>query len=826
MTTKIAVFDELVSDFLLHSSKLNEYTLHNISDIITDKHLFNDKGPFDLMIMDLDSLTDEMLYLLKKLYVQGELLHIRLILLLSNEEAEKRVSWLKKEDTFFVRKPISPDMLFNIIDTQMGLLRLHKKMKEEFEAQTHTYNKIYHQAPIGIAVSFNSLPSGADENPYIQVNPVYEEITGYSAETLREKGWIAITHPEDLPENLMYYHKMASGEIEGYTMDKRFVRPDGSFVWVNMVVSKVLLHANHKYNHVSMIQDITNRKEMEQKLRESERSKSVLLSHLPGMAYRCKYDDKWTMEYVSKGAKELTGYDPEELLGNTKVSFEEIIAEEFRKRLRVAWHELLPKRKNLHQEYEIIMKNGKRLWVLEIGQGIYNDQGEVEALEGIILDASQKKRMEENLQYQMDHDRWTGLYNQNHLDKLLAADLQNEDGTRKALLAVNLSYLHFLNLVYGFHYTQELIKKIADTLLLYTNQGRLLFKLQDNQFVFYCQEVSSKEELIEFVEDLHRGLEHLLLFERMTIGFGVVEFQSNHGVDEDQLLKSLLIASEKGLEHQGELPLCFFDKKMEEGLIREDEIRKELAQITDEINPERLTLHYQPILKVKSNEIVGFEALARLTSQGYGMVPPLEFISIAEKSKLIIPLGERIIQQALIFIKKLQSQTKKDYWVSINVSPLQLLKKDFCENLFETMRIYDVSAASVHIEITETVFSSNYEDINKALGTLKEHGIDISLDDFGTGYSSLSRERELNINCLKIDKSFIDKLLVVDPKSAITGDIIVMAHRLGHSVIAEGVEDLRQLDYLHAHHCDFVQGYYFYKPMTEEQILSAIQSEK
>ena len=301
-----------------------------------------------------------------------------------------------------------------------------------------------------------------------------------------------------------------------------------------------------------------------------------------------------------------------------------------------------------------------------------------------------------------------------------------------------------------------------------------------------------------------------------------MEFNSQKNMDGDRLLKSMLIASEKGLENQEQLPISFFDEEMEAGLVREEEIKKELVQITDHINPERLSLHYQPILNIKDHTIVGFEALARLDSVNLGKVSPVEFIAVAEKSKLIIPIGERIIDMALRFIQRLYHQGFTSYWVSINISPIQLLKEDFCAYLLNAMSLYQVPPESIHIEITETVFSSDYDDINRTLGVLKAHGIHISIDDFGTGYSSLSRERELNINCLKIDKSFIDKLTEKEENSAITGDIIVMAHRLGHTVIAEGVENEKQLSYLKSHQCDLVQGYYFYKPIEEDKIFDVL----
>ena len=147
----------------------------------------------------------------------------------------------------------------------------------------------------------------------------------------------------------------------------------------------------------------------------------------------------------------------------------------------------------------------------------------------------------------------------------------------------------------------------------------------------------------------------------------------------------------------------------------------------------------------------------------------MEFIPIAEKTKLIIPIGEKVLHQALDFLKCLAAQGHDDISVSVNVSVVQLLHKDFCHNLFRIIREKKVPPKNIGIEITESVFSSDYEEINRILGELKQMGIHIAIDDFGTGYSSLARERELNVNSLKIDKYFIDALLTIKPEKAITG---------------------------------------------------------
>ena len=317
----------------------------------------------------------------------------------------------------------------------------------------------------------------------------------------------------------------------------------------------------------------------------------------------------------------------------------------------------------------------------------------------------------------------------------------------------------------------------------------------------------------------------MLAAERIGAGIGVIEMDQHNKHDVDQLLKNLLIASEKALGNDDQdFGFCFFNQAMETEILREEEITRELAQIAVNEHDERLFLLFQPIVDLQANQICGFEALARLDSNKLGLIPPLEFIPIAEKTKLIIPLGKKIILQAFNFLNKLKENGYDSVGVSINISAIQLLRDDFTQYLLEMIDERQVNPANIGLEVTESVFASNYQEINSILGELKSLGIKIAIDDFGTGYSSLARERELNLNCLKIDKYFIDKLLLLKDEEAITSDIIAMAHKLGHDVIAEGVEYERQRQYLLKYGCDRIQGYLISKPLTEAAALDLLRN--
>ena len=706
-------------------------------------------------------------------------------------------------------------------------LRQHSALKyltEKLALDEALYHSVFDQAPTGIAIVNDKSFVSRSEYGEMNINPMFERILGRESHELSKLKWMEITHPEDLQPDLDKFGQFKAGIIKGYTMEKRFLRPDGSSVWTNMKVSPLLGAAGKNSMHLCLLEDISARKAAEESLKESERSKSVLLSHLPGMAYRCSYNREWTMQFVSDGCLELTGYAPESLVNNRDRSFNDLIAPEYRDLLWDEWQRLLPERLPFRYEYEITTADGKRKWVLELAEGIFNEKGEAEALEGIVIDISDRKEIEDTLRYNNEHDRWTGLFNRNYLEKLLAGDLRERSGENRALVLINLSTLQSLTTAYGFHYTQDLIKKAAEKLNEYCTDRRLLFYTYTNRFVFYLKEYRDKDELLEFCETLASALGALLSSERIGGGIGIVEIGRAEEPDEDMLLRKLLIASEKAVSAPDrDFSVCFYDGEMEREIIREQEIKRELARGAAGDENSGLFLQYQPILDLRSNRICGFEALARLNSEKLGLVSPLEFIPIAEKTKLIVPIGREIFRRAFRFLKKLEEGGLDSVSVSVNVSALQVLAERFTADLLGMIGKMRVRPENIGIEITESVFSMDYQGINRILGELRDSGLHIAIDDFGTGYSSLARERELNVDCLKIDKYFIDKLLTIDPGNAITADIISMAHKLGHYVIAEGVEHEEQKEYLRNNGCEKIQGYLIARPLDEEAVNGLIR---
>lgn len=704
-------------------------------------------------------------------------------------------------------------LVYPAVTVMLSLLLLRQQAfrgtQRQLAQSEERFRMLFDKAPLG----YQSLD---DEGRFLDVNQQWCTLLGYGRDEVIGKWFGDFLVPENreafarrfplFKEQGHIHSEFKMLHRDGTPLHIAFegrigYGPDGAF----------------KQTHC-ILQDITAQKASEAALAESERSKSVLLANLQGMAYRCRNDRDWTMQFVSAGCRELTGYAPEDLVDNRRLSFNDMISPEYRELLRYEWDKRLADRQPFRYEYELVTARGRRKWVLEIGRGVYNDRGEIEALEGIVLDISDRKEIEDHLVFVNEHDMMTGLYNLKYLEALLHNDTREWDGRSKALVSINLSMVQLLAANYGFNYTQNLINEAARVLRGYCTESRRLFKAYENRFVFYLTGYWDSAELAAFGEALAETLESVFVTDRISGGIGIVEIRPDEmGVDADVLLRRLLIASERSLSasHRS-FDVTFYNRELEAVVNREGEVRHALSAAVMNEPGHELFLQYQPIVDLRTNAIVAFEALARLRTKQLGLVSPVEFIPVAEKTKLIIPLGESVFRRAFGFLRQLMRDGYDEIGVSVNVSVIQLLKPDFVKVLIQLMEEMQVHPGSVGIEITESIFTSEYASANRAIDKLRAIGVQIAIDDFGTGYSSLARQKELKVDCLKIDKFFIDLLMNTEPGGTMTGDIISMAHNLGHCVVAEGVEHPGQMERLRELRCDRAQGYLLSRPLDEE----------
>ena len=293
------------------------------------------------------------------------------------------------------------------------------------------------------------------------------------------------------------------------------------------------------------------------------------------------------------------------------------------------------------------------------------------------------------------------------------------------------------------------------------------------------------------------------------------------GKDNNVILKNADTAMYKAKE-TGKNKYEFYDGEMSEGLNRYIKIEKALR---DAIYNDEIYLCYQPQVELKTGRIIGTEALIRLKNNELGFVSPDKFIPVAEKSGLIIPIGEWVMKTAF---KQNMKWIERGYGykrISINVSSVQLKQSNFVDKVKKHIKEAGIPPELVEIEITESVLMESLDTNVEILRQLRKFGVRTSLDDFGTGYSSLNYLRMIPIDTLKIDKSFIDDICFNKKQEAIVDGIVNIAHNLEIEVVVEGVETPDQLHILSRKKCNIIQGYIFSKPMVAEDINDIIKGE-
>ncbi len=817
MSINILLVSTSMSDRQNIRTILNEYNIFTAANEAETMRVLEEHEDICLMLLDMDIPGVNGIGLLESLKASNAYNNLHTIIMSEQEEQENVAEGLQLGIIDYIKKPADMEVLKANIDIKAKIFETQALLQKRYKEAGIIFETIYMQVPVGISVYFEDYPyTGKSGSGHYYYNPEYLRILGRTEEELLELGWEAHTHPDDLEKDLENFEKLKSGEIDSYSMEKRMFRADGSPIWVQILVAVINLPEPCAFSYITILQDIDDQKTISMELIESERSKSVLLSNLNGMAYRCACNSDRTMEFISTGCHALCGCEPERLIGHKGCSFDELIAPEYRERLWQEWEIALRDKTQLQSEYEIIDFNGKRKWVMELGEGVFDEEGEIEALEGIIIDISARKDAENKLLYVSQH-HWTGLYNLHHLEKTLEEDLSTEERAHSALISANLNPIYSLTVKYGMQYSQHLTAKIAAALAKLANEQRILFATASHRFVFYLKAYEDKDELVDFCNEISVILKSFLDMERINFGIGVYEIDEATADDVEGIFYAIRLASEEALASEDEKGnIYFYDEELEKRVYRGNLMRHELASVAEGEDQDRILLQYQPIIDLRDKQISGFEALARFDSKGLGRILPLEFIPIAEETKDIIPIGKVIIQKACGFLKRLQANGYDDLNVSINISPIQLISEKFVESVVEILAQMDVNPKSVSFEVTESVFSANFDRINAVIGRLRDHGIKSSIDDFGTAYSSLSRLRELNVHFIKMDRPFISRITKKDQEATITNDIISMAHKMGLFVVAEGVEEAHQLEYLKLYGCDKAQGFLISKPMDED----------
>jgi len=472
----------------------------------------------------------------------------------------------------------------------------------------------------------------------------------------------------------------------------------------------------------------------------------------------------------------------------------------------------------VESDASLFMQSYMRIILIYLGLFLFS-LGVISSLFLYISKAGKEKEAE--LEHQVGHDSLTGLPNRRYLEKNIRK-WEKKFGNSYEVLFIDLDNFKNINDNYGHKIGDEILIEVAARFQGFFKEEALIARHGGDEFIILTPsyELLEKEVLLIGLIDLI-SRPYLISDIEFHIGSSIGTAHCPSDAKELHELMSLAdIAMYEAKKKKNSF--CIFSQEMKSSILRQAEIESELRLA---VQKEELWMVYQPQINADGS-LYGVEALVRWENKKLGFVPPDEFIKVAEATGLMVGLGEYILQQSLVEIKKIQDISGGcgcDFKLSINISVRQLIDVNFLEYLLASLKLYRFDVSTLTLEITESLFIEDIDYVLPILQKIQKEGIELSLDDFGTGYSSLSMLRKLPVNELKIDKSFVDEVLNDSADAALVQSIISMGKNLNMHTVAEGTQTLEQVDILKQFGCDIFQGYYFSKPLKSDDLLEFLK---
>ncbi|MFQ3248335.1 MAG: diguanylate cyclase (GGDEF)-like protein/PAS domain S-box-containing protein [Glaciecola sp.] len=553
----------------------------------------------------------------------------------------------------------------------------------------------------------------------------------------------------------------------------------------------------------------------EKALRESENQKVDLLNNTSAVIYIKDCEGRYL--FVNSVFESLFVISNEEIQGKTDFDlFPEELAKVFRKNDIAA-----AKLTHPVEREEVVPHKGRALTYLSIKFSLKNEDNEVYATCGISTDITERKLAEEKFIHQAHYDTLTNLPNRVlALDRL--SQMINEAKRDKSLFAVL-----FIDLDDFKKVNDSLGHEVGDSLLI-TAGKRLkstirevdtVARLGGDEFIIFLGHLKSANDAIPTIESILTQLKRPFSIDNrelvITASVGVAMYPDD-GVSTSELLRKADSAMYNA-KAVGRNTFSFFTESMNQQVSRRLELEEYLHSA---IQRDEFEVVYQPKINIADGEIVGAEALLRWHCEALGEVSPDEFIPVAEQSGLIDKLGEFVLCEALTALAEWQNLNRTKIQMAVNLSPVQFRDPDLVKFIKTALEEREIDGEDLELEITEGVLLSGHSFITKALKELDALGIFLAMDDFGTGYSSISYLRSYSFDTLKIDRHFINDITEDNEVLELVNATIVMAHALKIIVVAEGVETKEQYACLKNLGCDFVQGYYFSRPVSKSDFLA------
>ncbi len=460
-------------------------------------------------------------------------------------------------------------------------------------------------------------------------------------------------------------------------------------------------------------------------------------------------------------------------------------------------------------EYQVSRPDQKFQIIREQADLIKNEKGKIIRFLGIIQDVTETHLAQDKIRHLAYYDSLTGLPNRtlfhDRLEYVLRMARRRESSL--AILVIDLDRFKNINDSLGHDIGDKFLQAVADKLKLVTREADTMARLGGDEFALILDGVSSNQDIAKVAEKILQILSksHTIQGnELISTGSIGISISSAECLDKDDLIKQADLAMYKSKEGGGN-QFCFYNTEMKSRAHHSMSLEKELRQALDN---NELVAHYQPKICVKTGDIKGMEALIRWQHPEKGLIPPFDFIPVAEETGLIVPIGKWVLEEACRQTQQWHQQGFEMLVISINVSVRQFLHIGFIADVCSVLDASGINRQCVDLEITESSAMNSIETSIRILNELRALGVKISMDDFGTGFSSLSFLNQLPLDTLKVDRAFIKNINSQGENGELAKLIIAMAKSLDLSIVAEGVESQAQLNFLKLNECDEFQGYF------------------
>ena len=663
----------------------------------------------------------------------------------------------------------------------------------------------------------------------VDVGPGIVDLFGLTREEwiAEPEGWRDFLHPDDR-ERIIDSSERSVATGEPFSEQYRAIRPDGREVWIREESVLVRDDEGAPLFWLGLMLDVSDSVETQRALHEARTQYGALVEQIPAIVYVDLVDDEMHTTYVSPQIEQLLGITPREYIDDPALWLKHLHPED-RDEALITYLRGRECGNSFTYEYRLISRDGRVVWFRDSANVICDQEGQPEFIQGLMLDITDRKEAEEQIAFLAYHDKLTGLPNRAMFDELL--DLALARARRHdlgvAIVSIDVDNFKLVNDSLGHEAGDELLRQLSARLREASRETDLVARPGGDEFLLLLADLerigpvagvdagvaASEAVAARIHEALQEAFEVAETELYVTASLGISIFP-NDGKDGVTLLKRAETAMfrSKQAGPGGYVIHAADDADALSKLSLSTRLRKAVENRS-------WMLHYQPLLDLTTGGMTGVEALIRWPEPGGGLVPPGEFIPLAEEMGLIEAIGDWVVEE----LGRQDAVWREEgvaLEISFNLSPRQLWQPDVVDKIVDRIDAAGMDHERLTVEITESTAMTDPDRTQLVLQDIHDRGLRLAIDDFGTGYSSLGRLKHMPVDILKIDRSFVRDVDNDRDAASMVAAMIALAENLGMTALAEGIETEGEWRFLQERGCPLGQGFYFSKPVPADDVLA------